>query len=69
MLARLGQETAQIGLMVIRAAAIHEKASRLRIQRLCVLLVPAITVLTGAVVAVIVSAVLIATLGLNDLTG
>lgn len=37
------------------------------LQRLVALLVPAITVIMGAVVAGIVSALLLAMLGLNDL--
>ncbi len=66
-LLRLGEETAQLGAMALRAAAIHEEKTRLGVQRLVALLVPLITVVMGAVILAIVSALLLAMLGLNDL--
>jgi general secretion pathway protein F len=66
-LLRLGEETAQLGAMALRAAEIHEERTRLSVQRLVALLVPAITVLMGAVVAGIVSSLLLAMLSLNNL--
>jgi general secretion pathway protein F len=66
-LLRLGEETAQLGAMALRAAEIHEERTRLSVQRLVALLVPAITVLMGAVVAGIVSSLLLAMLSLNSL--
>lgn len=66
-LLRLGEETAQLGPMALRAAEIHEEASRIGVQRLVSLLVPAITILMGALVAGIVSSLLLAMLSLNDL--
>nr|WP_298796334.1 type II secretion system F family protein [uncultured Acetobacter sp.] len=66
-LMRLGEETAQLGPLCLRAAELHEEAVRIGLQRLVALLVPAITVVMGAVVAGIVSALLLAMLGLNDL--
>ena len=66
-LLRLGEETAQLGAMSLRAADIHEEKTRLGVQRLVALLVPAITVVMGAAIAGIVSALLLAMLGLNDL--
>jgi general secretion pathway protein F len=66
-LLRLGEETAQLGPMALRAAEIHEEATRLGVQRLVALLVPAITIVMGAVVAGIVSSLLLAMLSLNDL--
>ncbi|MCQ8239506.1 type II secretion system F family protein [Rhizosaccharibacter radicis] len=66
-LLRLGEETAQLGAMALRAAEIHEEAVRLRSQRLVALLVPMITILMGAAVAGIVSSLLLAMLSLNDL--
>ena len=66
-LLRLGEETAQLGDMALRAAEIHEEETRLRVQRLVSLLVPAITIVMGAAIAGIVSALLLAMLGLNDL--
>ena len=65
-LLRLGEE-AELGPMALRAAAIHEEKSRLGLQRLVSLLVPAITVVMGAAVAAIVAALLLAMLSLNDL--
>ncbi len=66
-LLRLGEETAQLGPMALRAAEIHEEKTRLGLQRLVALLVPAITVAMGAVIAAIVASLLLAMLGLNDL--
>ena len=66
-LLRLGEETAQLGAMALRAAEIHEETTRLGVQRLVSLLVPAITIVMGAAVAGIVSALLLAMLSLNDL--
>jgi general secretion pathway protein F len=66
-LLRLGEETAQLGPMALRAAEIHEEKTRLGIQRLVSLLVPVITIVMGAAVAGIVSSLLLAMLSLNDL--
>ena len=66
-LLRLGEETAQLGPMALRAADIHEERTRLGVQRLVSLLVPTITVVMGAAVAGIVASLLLAMLGLNDL--
>lgn len=66
-LLQLGEETAQLGAMALRAAEIHEEATRIAVQRLIALLVPAITLLMGAAVAAIVTALLLAMLSLNDL--
>jgi general secretion pathway protein F len=53
--------------MALRAAEIHEERTRLVLQRLVALLVPAITILMGAAVAAIVGSLLTAMLSLNDL--
>lgn len=66
-LLRLGEETAQLGTIAMRAAEIHEEASRVSMQRLVALLTPTITILMGAVIAGIVSSLLLAMLSLNDL--
>jgi general secretion pathway protein F len=68
-LLRLGEETAQLGPMALKAAEIHEEQTRLAVQRLMSLLVPCITILMGAAVAFIVASVLVAMLSLNDLVG
>lgn len=66
-LLRLGEETAQLAAMALRAAEIHEDLVRTRMQRMVALLVPAITVLMGLLVAGIVASLLTAMLSLNDL--
>ena len=65
-LLQLGEET-KLGALAVRAAAIHEEKSRVGLQRVVSLLVPVITILMGAAVAGIVSALLLAMLSLNDL--
>jgi general secretion pathway protein F len=66
-LLRLGEETAQLGPMALRAADIHEEKTRLGVQRLISLLVPGITIVMGMAVAGIVSSLLVAMLSLDDL--
>ncbi|MBO1325124.1 type II secretion system F family protein [Acetobacter sp. TBRC 12305] len=66
-LLRLGEETARLGAMALQAANIHEEQTRLATQRLVALLVPAITIVMGLLVAGIVSSLLLAMLSLNDL--
>ncbi len=68
-LLRLGEETAQLGALALRAADIHDEAVRLGVGRLVALLVPAITVAMGAVIAGIVSSLMLAMLSLNALAG
>ncbi|MGE4481402.1 type II secretion system F family protein [Acidocella sp.] len=65
-LLRLGEETAQLGPLALRAADMFEERTRLALQRLVALLVPAITILMGAAVAGIVSSLLLAMLSLNN---
>ncbi|MBR0560592.1 type II secretion system F family protein [Neokomagataea anthophila] len=64
---RVGEETAQLASIALRAADVHEEAVRVTVQRLLAILVPAITVIMGLIVAGIVSALLLAMLSLNDL--
>jgi general secretion pathway protein F len=66
-LLRLGEETARHGPMALHAAAIHEERVRVVTQRLVSLLTPAITIGMGALIAGIVSSLLLAMLSLNDL--
>jgi general secretion pathway protein F len=66
-LLRLGEETAQLGAMAIRAAEIHEEQSRLGIQRVVSLMVPVLIILIGGAVAGIVSSLMLAMLSLTDL--
>jgi len=66
-LLRLGEETAQLGNMSLRAAEIHEEQSRISIERLTALVVPVLILTMGVAVAGIVSSLLLAMLSLNDL--
>jgi general secretion pathway protein F len=66
-LLRLGEENAELGPMALRAADIHEEHTRIALQRLVALLVPAITIIMGIAVAGIVTSLLTAMLSLNDL--
>jgi general secretion pathway protein F len=68
-LLRLGEETGQLGPLALKAAEIHEEQTRIVIQRLVSLLVPAITIAMGAAVAFIIGSLLTAMLSLNDLAG
>jgi len=66
-LLRLGEETAQLAQMSLRAADIHDELVRTSVQRIVALLVPAITIVMGALVAGIIASLLTAMLSLNDL--
>jgi general secretion pathway protein F len=66
-LLRLGEETAQLAAMALRAADIHEERTRLATQRLTAILVPVMTILMGIAVGGIVASLMTAMLSLNDL--
>ena len=66
-LLRLGEETAQLGQMALRAAEIHEERTRINMGRLVSLLTPTITIVMGGIIAGIVSSLLLAMLSLNNL--
>ena len=66
-LLRLGEETARLGPMALRAAEIHEEQARHKVQRLVALLGPTITVVMGAAIAGIFACLMLAMLSLNDL--
>lgn len=65
-LLRLGEETAQLAPMALKAAEIHEEETRLTVQRLTALLVPVIIIVMGAAVAGIIASLMLAMLSLND---
>ncbi|HUB44310.1 MAG TPA: type II secretion system F family protein [Acetobacteraceae bacterium] len=65
----LGEENAELGPMSLRAADVHEERTRVVLERLVALLVPAITIVMGLVVAGIVTSLLTAMLSLNNLAG
>jgi general secretion pathway protein F len=64
---RLGDETAQLAGMSLRAAQIHEERVRIMTQRMTAMLVPALTILMGLAVGGIVASLMTAMLSLNDL--
>ncbi len=66
-LLRLGEETARLGPMALRAAEIHEEQARHKVQRLVALLGPTITIVMGAAIAGIFASLMLAMLSLNDL--
>ncbi len=66
-LLRLGAETGALAAMALRAADIHEEQARAGTQRLLALLVPAITVTMGLLVAAIIGSLMVAMMSLNDL--
>jgi general secretion pathway protein F len=66
-LLQLGEETAQLAAVALRAADIHEEKTRLATQRLTSMLVPAMTILMGAAVGGIVASLMTAMLSLNNL--
>lgn len=66
-LLRLGEETAQLGPIALRAADIHDDKAQIDVQRLVSLLVPVITIVMGAIIGGIVSSLMLAMLSLNNL--
>ena len=66
---QLGEETGRLGEMALRVAVIHDDHVQQTVQRLVALMVPAITIIMGIVVAGIVGSLLVAMLSLNDLAG
>jgi len=66
-LLQLGEESAQLGGMCLKAGDIHEEQARLIVQRLVALAVPIITITMGLAVAAIVATLITTMLSLNDL--
>jgi general secretion pathway protein F len=64
---QLGEETGRLSEMSLRIANIHDDQVQQTVQRLVALMVPAITIVMGVVVAAIVGSLLVAMLSLNDL--
>lgn len=64
---QLGEETGRLSEMAQRVANIHDDQIQQTVQRLVALMVPAITIIMGIVVAGIVGSLLVAMLSLNDL--
>lgn len=66
-LARVGEETGRLEELLLSAAAVLEEESHARLERLLTLLVPALTVGMGLVVAALIGSVLIGLLSINEL--
>jgi general secretion pathway protein F len=66
-LAVVGEETGRLGAMLLKSADVLESEVRQTLQRLFALLVPAVTVLLGVVVAAVMGAVLSAMLSVYSL--
>ncbi len=66
-LVRVGEETARLDEMLLQIGRIYEDESKRSIDRLVALLVPAVTILLGVVVALVIGSVMSAILGVYDL--
>lgn len=66
-LIKIGETTGQLDEMLLRQADIYERTLRQTIDRLLALLVPALTLLLGAVVAGLIASILVAILSVNNL--
>jgi general secretion pathway protein F len=66
-LVQIGEETGKLDEMLLRQADLDEQAIKQRIDRLLALLVPCLTIVLGIVVAGLISSMLVAILGVNDL--
>ena len=66
-LTRVGEETARLDEMLLQIGDIYEQESKRSIDRLVALLVPAVTILLGVVVALVIGSVMSAILGVYDL--
>ncbi len=66
-LARVGEETARLDDMLLKIAEIYDEETRRNVSRLLALLVPAVTIGLGIVVALVVGSILTAILSVYDL--
>jgi general secretion pathway protein F len=64
---RTGEETAQLGTMLIRLADVLDREVRNSIQRAIAVMTPIITVAMGIAVATVIASIMSAILGFNDL--
>jgi len=64
---RVGEETGRLDEVLLRQADLDEQRIRHRLDRLLALLVPALTILLGIVVAGLIASMLVAILSVNDL--
>jgi len=66
-LIRVGEETGKLDEMLLRQADLDEQRIRHTLDRLLALLVPALTIVLGIVIAGLIASMLVAILGVNDL--
>jgi general secretion pathway protein F len=66
-LIQVGEESGHLESMLMKLAEIYETESERAIQRMLSMLTPVLTLLLGAVVAFIISSILLALLSVNDL--
>ncbi len=66
-LVQIGEETGRLDEMLLRQADLDEQSIKQTIDRLLALLVPCLTIVLGIVVAGLISSMLVAILGVNDL--
>ena len=66
-LTRVGEETARLDEMLLKLAEIYEEETRRSVDRLLALMVPAITITLGALVALVIGSILTAILSVYDL--
>lgn len=68
-LIRIGEETGKLEEMLHEVAEIYDQEVQRALERLLALLVPAITIFMGVVIAFIIGSVMAALLSINDLVG
>jgi len=66
-LVRVGEETSRLDEMLLRVADIYEREAQRTMERAMVILVPALTIGLGALIAFIIGSVLLAILSVNKL--
>src|SRR6185437_11326268 len=66
-LIRVGEETARLDDMLLKVADIYEQETKRGVDRLLALLVPAVTIGLGVVVALVIGSILTAILSVYDL--
>jgi general secretion pathway protein F len=66
-LIQVGEESGQLDTMLLRVADIYDEETRRTIQRMLALIVPAVTIVLGVVVAFIIGSMLSAILSAYEL--
>jgi len=66
-LVKIGEESGKLESMLLRQADLDEQRIRLTIDRLLAILVPALTIVLGMIVAALIASLFVAILSINDL--